>query len=150
MAESKKTDYKNDYPVWDKSMKSTHKILIPDMLPWHFLIIQELLKMEGYDVEILKNESRAVIDEGFNRSYFVGGNRVESATKRNKLHEIYIFALCRKVRGAVKSGVVGPLVQHVYFNFSYTQIKIDEINNLGVVKIRLRSMLAAIEAFKRV
>ena len=27
----------------------------------------------------------------------------------------------------------------------YTQIKIDEINNLGVVKIRLRSMLAAIE-----
>ncbi len=27
----------------------------------------------------------------------------------------------------------------------YTQIKIDEINNLGVVKIRLRSMVAAIE-----
>ena len=27
----------------------------------------------------------------------------------------------------------------------YTQIKIDEINNLGVVRIRLRSMLAAIE-----
>ncbi len=27
----------------------------------------------------------------------------------------------------------------------YTQIKIDEINNLGVVKIRLRSMLAAVE-----
>lgn len=32
----------------------------------------------------------------------------------------------------------------------YTQIKIDEINNLGVVKIRLRSMLAAIEESKRV
>ena len=31
----------------------------------------------------------------------------------------------------------------------YTQIKIDEINNLGVVKIRLRSMLAAIEESKR-
>ncbi len=30
-------------------------------------------------------------------------------------------------------------------NKLYTQIKIDEINNLGVVKIRLRSMLAAIE-----
>ena len=30
-------------------------------------------------------------------------------------------------------------------NELYTQIKIDEINNLGVVKIRLRSMLAAIE-----
>ena len=31
----------------------------------------------------------------------------------------------------------------------YTQIKIDEINNLGVVKIRLRSMTAAIEEQKR-
>ena len=34
-------------------------------------------------------------------------------------------------------------------NKLYTQIKIDEINNLGVVKIRLRSMLAAIEESKR-
>ena len=31
----------------------------------------------------------------------------------------------------------------------YTQIKIDEINNLGVVKIRLRSLLAAIEESNR-
>ncbi|MGN0823820.1 MAG: acyl-CoA dehydratase activase-related protein, partial [Candidatus Coproplasma sp.] len=31
----------------------------------------------------------------------------------------------------------------------YTQIKIDEINNLGVVKIRLRSMLAALEEGRR-
>ncbi len=31
----------------------------------------------------------------------------------------------------------------------YTQIKIDEINNLGVVKIRLRSLLAAIEEGER-
>ncbi len=31
----------------------------------------------------------------------------------------------------------------------YTQIKIDEINNLGVVKIRMRSMLAAIDENKK-
>ena len=31
----------------------------------------------------------------------------------------------------------------------YTQIKIDEITNLGAVKIRLRSLLAAIEEQKR-
>ena len=62
--EEKITDYTNDYPKWDKSMKSTHKILVPNMLPWHFLIIQELLKMEGYDIEVLTNDSRNVIDEG--------------------------------------------------------------------------------------
>lgn len=57
-------DYTNKYPKWDKSMKSTHKILVPDMLPWHFMIIQEVIKLEGFDIEVLKNESRAVIDEG--------------------------------------------------------------------------------------
>lgn len=58
------TDYTDDYPKWNNSMKSTHKILIPNMLPWHFLVIGEILKMEGYDVEILQNETRSVIDEG--------------------------------------------------------------------------------------
>lgn len=57
-------DYTSQYPKWNASMKKTHKILVPDMLPWHFLIIEEVLKNEGYDVEILKNDSRAVIDEG--------------------------------------------------------------------------------------
>ncbi len=58
------TDYTTEYPRWDKSMKRTHKILVPDMLPWHFLIIEKVLRLEGYDLEVLKNESRAVIDEG--------------------------------------------------------------------------------------
>lgn len=35
-------------------------------------------------------------------------------------------------------------------NKLYTQIKIDEINNLGVVKIRLRSLLAALEEQNRI
>ena len=30
----------------------------------------------------------------------------------------------------------------------YTQLKIDEINNLGAVKIRIRSLLAAMQARK--
>ena len=31
----------------------------------------------------------------------------------------------------------------------YTQLKIDEINNLGAAKIRIRSMLAAVEEGKQ-
>ena len=58
------TDYTTSYPKWDKSMKRTHKILIPDMLPWHFLILEKVFKQEGYDLEVLKNETRSAIDEG--------------------------------------------------------------------------------------
>lgn len=57
-------NYKDDYPRWQPYMKSTYKILIPDMLPWHFALIERLLKLEGYDVKVLKNDTRAVIDEG--------------------------------------------------------------------------------------
>ncbi len=57
-------DYTTQYPKWDKRMKSTHKILVPDMLPYHFLILEKVLKDEGYDIEILKNDGREVIDEG--------------------------------------------------------------------------------------
>ncbi|MGN1373557.1 MAG: 2-hydroxyglutaryl-CoA dehydratase [Candidatus Coproplasma sp.] len=57
-------DYKDDFPKWKDEYKYTHKILIPDMLPWHFAIIGEVLKQEGYDVELLKNSSREVVDEG--------------------------------------------------------------------------------------
>ena len=57
-------DYTDGFPVWDKSMKATHTILMPDMLPWHFRIMQEVLKREGYNVELLKNRSRTVVDEG--------------------------------------------------------------------------------------
>lgn len=64
MEEKRIADYTENYPLWKDEYKSTHKILIPDMLPWHFAIIEGLLKQEGYDVEILKNDSRAVIDEG--------------------------------------------------------------------------------------
>ena len=64
MEEKTYTDYTTEYPKWDKSMKRTHKILVPDMLPWHFSIIEKVLKLEGYDLEVLRNESRAVIDEG--------------------------------------------------------------------------------------
>ena len=31
----------------------------------------------------------------------------------------------------------------------YTQLKIDDINNLGAVKIRIRSLMAAIQARKQ-
>ena len=64
MTEKDYGDYTSSYAKWDNSMKKTHKILVPDMLPWHFLIIERVLKLEGYDVEFLKNEERKVIDEG--------------------------------------------------------------------------------------
>jgi len=57
-------DFTDDYPKFNIGMKNTHKILIPDMLPVHFSILIEILKKDGWDIELLTNDTRAVIDEG--------------------------------------------------------------------------------------
>ena len=57
-------DFTCGYPVFTPEMKATHTILIPDMLPWHFDLLVHVMRREGYKVEVLHNEGRAVIDEG--------------------------------------------------------------------------------------
>ena len=57
-------DFRDDYPKFTPEMKYTHKILVPDMLPVHFGIIVDILRRDGWDIELLRNDSRAVIDEG--------------------------------------------------------------------------------------
>ena len=53
-----------DYPKFTKEMRLTHKILIPQMLPIHFGLIEKVLWQEGYDVEVLKNDGPAVVQTG--------------------------------------------------------------------------------------
>ena len=57
-------DFTDAYPVFTEEMKATHTILVPDMLPWHFDLLTHVMRQEGYKVEVLHNEGRAVIDEG--------------------------------------------------------------------------------------
>lgn len=45
-------------------MIKTHTILIPDMLPIHFKMLIAIFEAKGYKVELLTNDSRAVVDEG--------------------------------------------------------------------------------------
>lgn len=45
-------------------MKSTHKILVPNMLPIHFDLLIRIFKQYGYDMELLLTDSQSVIDEG--------------------------------------------------------------------------------------
>lgn len=47
-----------------KEMKSTHKILFPNMCDIHFHILQKVFQSFGYDVELLTNTDQRVIDEG--------------------------------------------------------------------------------------
>ena len=57
-------DFREKYPKFSPSMKDKYTILVPDMLPVHFGMIVEILNKDGWHLEMLRNDSRAVIDEG--------------------------------------------------------------------------------------
>ena len=64
LSEKPTVDFTQPYPVFTEEMKATHTILVPDMLPWHFDLLVHVMRRAGYQVEVLHNEGRAVIDEG--------------------------------------------------------------------------------------
>ena len=51
-------------PNFTDEMKKDYKILIPDMLPIHFAMLQKLFRNFGYNCEVLKNEGKSVVDTG--------------------------------------------------------------------------------------
>ena len=55
--------------VFDKSRKEDYTILIPDMLPIHFKLIMQIYKQYGYNMVLLENDSRNVIDEGLKNTH---------------------------------------------------------------------------------
>ncbi len=64
MKEKKFTDFSDPYPIFPQDRRGEYLILVPNMLPWHFDILVHILEKRGYRFEVLKNEGRAVIDEG--------------------------------------------------------------------------------------
>lgn len=133
-------DYTTKYPKWDKSMKSTHKILVPDMLPWHFLIIQEVIKLEGFDIEVLKNESRAVIDEGLKHVHndtcypclCVVGQYID-ALKSGKYDLNHTALMITQTGGGCRASNYMPLIRKA-IKTEFPQVPVVSINFSGLEK----------------
>ena len=65
MKESEQTvDFSEEYPLFPDHKRGEYTVLAPDMLPWHFELLTCVMGMSGYNVEVIKEEGRAVIDEG--------------------------------------------------------------------------------------
>ena len=134
------TDYTTDFPKWDKSMKSTHKILIPDMLSWHMLIVCEILKLEGYEAEVLKNDSRAVIDEGLKHVHndtcypclCVVGQYID-ALKSGKYDLDHTALLITQTGGGCRASNYMPLVKKA-INAEFPQVPVVSVNFSGLEK----------------
>ena len=50
--------------LFTKEMKDEYTILLPMMLPIHFTLMANSLKLEGYHVKLLTTTHRSIVDEG--------------------------------------------------------------------------------------
>ena len=50
--------------LFTKEMKEEYTLLMPQMLPVHFGMMQKLLECEGYKVDMLTTNHRGIVDEG--------------------------------------------------------------------------------------
>ncbi|WP_252230655.1 2-hydroxyacyl-CoA dehydratase [Clostridium sp. ZBS15] len=57
-----KIEYKN--PIFTKEMKKTHTILVPQMSPIHFNLVEEAGRASGYNIEVLPSIDTKAIEEG--------------------------------------------------------------------------------------
>lgn len=157
MEEIKTVDYTENYPKWKKEYKSTHKILVPDMLPWHFMIIERLLKQEGYDVEILKNSSRTVIDEGLKHVHndtcypclCVVGQYID-ALKSGKYDLDHTAVLITQSGGGCRASNYIPLIRKA-LKAEFPKVPVVSVNFSGLEKdssfpIGLKLMLKLVYA----
>jgi len=134
------TDYTTKYPKWDKSMKKTHKILVPDMLPWHFSIIEEVLKLDGFDIEILHNETRSVIDEGLKHVHndtcypclCVVGQYID-ALKSGKYDPEHTAVLITQTGGGCRASNYMPLIRKA-LKTEFPHIPVVSVNFSGLEK----------------
>ncbi len=133
-------NYRDEYPKWDKSMKNTHKILVPDMLPWHFTIIEEVLKNEGYDFEVLRNDGRAVIDEGLKHVHndtcypclCVVGQYID-ALKSGKYDLAHTALMITQTGGGCRASNYMPLIRKAIKN-EFPEVPVVSINFSGLEK----------------
>ena len=79
-----------------EEMRKDYKILLPTMLPRHMKMIASLLKVYGYDAEMLENTGQKVIDTGL---YSIVRHPMYSAT-------IFLFLSMPLVLGSIYSFLV--------------------------------------------
>lgn len=140
MEEQKIIDYTDDFPKWKDEYKSTYKILVPDMLPWHFAIIEGLLRQEGYDVEILKNDSRTVIDEGLKHVHndtcypclCVVGQFID-ALKSGKYDPAHTAVLITQSGGGCRASNYVPLIRKA-LKAEFPEVPVVSVNFSGLEK----------------
>lgn len=134
-------EHKIEAPQFTADMKETHTILVPQMLPIHFKLLQGIFRRQGYNIEFLENTSYAVTEQGLQNVHndtcypaLLAIGQLLDAIKSGKYDLDHIALLLPQTGGGCRAS-----------NYIYLLRKALEKNNLGhipVIAMKLDTMQA--------
>ena len=134
-------EHKIEAPQFTAAMKETHTILVPQMLPIHFKLLQGIFRRQGYNIEFLENTSYAVTEQGLQNVHndtcypaLLAIGQLLDAIKSGKYALDHIALLLPQTGGGCRAS-----------NYIYLLRKALEKNNLGhipVIAMKLDTMQA--------
>lgn len=128
--------------LFTKEMKDAgYKILVPDMNHIHFKIIQGILQNHGYNVDILYNTDRSVVDEGLKHVHndtcypalLVIGQMID-ALKSGKYDLHKVALLLPQTGGGCRASNYISLLRKALYAMGWGFIPIISINISGLEK----------------
>lgn len=129
-----------DYPKFVASMRKTHTILIPSMLPFHMSLFEQALIHSGYRVEIMRNEGPEVVSEGLKYVHndtcypalLVIGQFIDNLNHRSDLDKIVL--LITQTGGGCRASNYIHLLRKALEKAGYGYIPVVSLNASNLEK----------------
>lgn len=127
--------------LFTKEMKEEYTVLLPMMLPIHFTLMANSLKLEGYHVELLTTTHRAIVDEGVKNVHndtcypalLVIGQYID-ALKSGKYDVNKTALLITQTGGGCRASNYIHLLRKALIHSGYPQVPVISLNLSGLEK----------------
>ncbi|MDD7363235.1 MAG: acyl-CoA dehydratase activase-related protein [Peptoniphilus sp.] len=137
--DKERTSIYDDPVIFTEEMRKTHTILIPQMAPIHFKLLEPLLQTEGFNVEVLPNLSTHVVDEGLKYvnndacypSIFVVGQFME-AVKSGRYDTDNLTLLMSQTGGACRASNYVGFIRKALKDAGYGHIPVLAASFQGI------------------
>lgn len=123
-----------EYPKFTQDMVKDYTILIPSMLDIHMSLFEGALKQCGYKVEVMKNETRAVVDEGLKYVHndtcypalLVIGQFIDNLNHRTDTHKV--VCLITQTGGGCRASNYFHLLRKALLKAGYGYVPVVSLN----------------------
>ena len=128
-----------DPVLFTEEMRKTHTILIPQMAPIHFRLLEPMLRGEGFNVEVLPDLSTHVVDKGLQYvnndacypSIFVVGQFME-AVKSGRYDTDHLTLLMTQTGGACRASNYVGFIRKALKDAGYGHIPVLGLSLQGI------------------